>query len=119
MPEVAEPTETGNRVSDTAAAAPDDADDLRGFHFKRLVRKRLTWILTLCLAVVAAGVCGALIGPVLGAVGAAAVILIALLVVFVIADSKAEEELDVDSSGAAAVIPYGPRWVLLPVEQNL
>jgi hypothetical protein len=91
LPEVAEPTETGNRVSDTAAAAPDDADDLRGFHFKRLVRKRLTWILTLCLAVVAAGVCGALIGPVLGAVGAAAVILIALLVVFVIADSKAED----------------------------
>jgi hypothetical protein len=91
LPEVAEPTETGNRVSATAAAAPDDADDLRGFHFNRLVRKRLTWILTLCLAVVAAGVCGALIGPVFGAVGAAAVILTALLVVFVIADSKAED----------------------------
>ena len=24
---------------------PDDANDLRGFHFKRLMRKPLTWIL--------------------------------------------------------------------------
>ena len=91
MPEPAEPAETENRVSDAAAAAPDDADDLRGFHFKRLLRKRLTWILTLALAVVAAGVCGALIGPAFGAIAGAAVLLISLLVVFVIADSKAED----------------------------
>ena len=25
------------------APAPDDANDLRGFHFKRLMRKPLTW----------------------------------------------------------------------------
>jgi hypothetical protein len=70
---------------------PDDANDLRGFHFKRLLGKPLTWVL-LAIFAVAAGVAGAiLVGPAIGAAAAAAVLLLGLLVVFGIADSRAEE----------------------------
>ena len=77
--------------SSTSEATPDDANDLRGFHFRRLLGKPLTWILT-ALAAIAAGVAGAaLIGPVIGAAAFGATLLLALLVVFAIADSKAED----------------------------
>ncbi|HEX3609933.1 MAG TPA: hypothetical protein VHU14_09755 [Solirubrobacterales bacterium] len=71
--------------------APDDADDLRGFHFRRLLGKPLTWALTL-IAVLAAGIAGAaLVGPAIGAAAAGATFLLAMLVVFAIADSRAED----------------------------
>jgi len=74
-----------------AEAAPDDANDLRGFHFRRLLRKPVTWI-AVAVAVVAAGAAGAaLVGPAIGAVAGAAGFVAALLVVFGIADSKAED----------------------------
>ena len=70
---------------------PDDADDLRGFHFKRLLDKPLTWAL-LVVGVVAAAVAGAvLVGPAIGAAAGAAVLLLGLLIVFMIADSRAED----------------------------
>jgi hypothetical protein len=70
---------------------PDDANDLRGFHFRRLMRKPLTWMLT-AVAMVAAGAAGAaLVGPLVGLAAAAAVLPISLLIVFAIADSKAED----------------------------
>jgi hypothetical protein len=84
---IAPPEAAGEAVG----SAPDDADDLRGFHFRRLMRKPLTWVLT-AIGVVAAGAAGAaIVGPVIGAAAAAAVLLIALLVVFAIADSKSAE----------------------------
>jgi hypothetical protein len=71
--------------------APDDANDLRGFHFRRLLRKPLTWIV-IAIAVIAAGAAGAaLVGPAIGGAAALAMLLLALLVVFAIADSKAED----------------------------
>jgi hypothetical protein len=71
--------------------APDDANDLRGFHFRRLLRKPLTWILT-AIFVIAAGVAGAVfVAPAIGAAAAGAVFLLALLIVFGIADSRAED----------------------------
>jgi hypothetical protein len=74
-----------------SAATPDDANDLRGFHFRRLMRKPVTWI-SIAVAVVAAGAVGAaLVGPALGGAAALAVFLIGLIVVFAIADSKAED----------------------------
>jgi hypothetical protein len=76
-------------VSETTA--PGDANDLRGFHFKRLMRKPLTWIATGVAVVAAGGAGAALVGPLIGLAGAVGVLLIALLVVFAIADSKAEE----------------------------
>jgi hypothetical protein len=72
-------------------AAPDDANDLRGFHFRRLLGKPVTWIVT-AIFVAVAGIAGAVyLGAVIGAGAAAAMLLISLLVVFAIADSKAED----------------------------
>jgi hypothetical protein len=71
--------------------APDDANDLRGFHFRRLLGKPVTWVLT-AIAVIAAGVAGAVfLSPAIGAAAAGAMFLLALLVVFAIADSRAED----------------------------
>jgi hypothetical protein len=67
----------------------DDANDLRGFHFKRLMRKTLTRVLV-GLFVILAGVGGGVAaGPILGLVAAVVVLLIAVAIVFAIADSKA------------------------------
>jgi hypothetical protein len=73
------------------ATAPDDANDLRGFHFKRLMRKTLTLVLLAGFAL-AAGIGGAVaLGPAIGAIAAVAVLLLGVLIVFGIADSRAEE----------------------------
>jgi hypothetical protein len=74
-----------------AATAPDDADDLRGFHFKRLLRKPLTWILVGALALIAAVAGAALVGPAIGGAAAVGTFFIAVLVVFAIADSQAAD----------------------------
>jgi hypothetical protein len=74
-----------------AETAPDDANDLRGFHFKRLMRKPLTWIL-IGVFVIAAGVAGAaIVGPAVGGAAAVGVLVIAVVIVFVIADSQAAD----------------------------
>jgi hypothetical protein len=74
-----------------AANVPDDANDLRGFHFRRLMRKPLTWILTLVL-MIAAGVAAAIyVGAAVGGGAALLVLVISLIVVFAIADSKAAD----------------------------
>jgi len=72
-----------------ATGVPDDADDLRGYHFSRLMRTPLTLILLGGLALLVGIACAVAIGPAVGAVGAAAVLLIGIAVVFAIADSKA------------------------------
>jgi hypothetical protein len=70
---------------------PDDANDLRGFHFKRLLGRPLTWFLV-AIFVVPAGIAGAVyLSPALGAAIAGGVFLLALLSVFAIADSRAED----------------------------
>jgi hypothetical protein len=71
--------------------APDDANDLRGFHFRRLLGKATTWI-AIAVFVLAAGIAGALLLSVaVGAAAAGAMFLLSLLIVFAIADSKAED----------------------------
>jgi hypothetical protein len=85
------PPEEISAPPSAASALPDDANDLRGFHFKRLLGKPLTWVL-LAIFAVAAGAAGAiLVGPAIGAAAAAAVLLLGLLIVFAIADSRAED----------------------------
>jgi hypothetical protein len=72
------------------AAAPDDANDLRGFHFRQLLRATPTLVLTAIFAI-AAGIAGAVfVGPAVGGAAALGALLLALLVVFGIADSRAE-----------------------------
>lgn len=71
---------------------PDDANDLRGMHFRRLLGKPLTLILTGVLAI-AAGVAGAaLVGPAVGGGAFVLVVVIALVVVFAIADRRAADD---------------------------
>jgi hypothetical protein len=70
---------------------PDDANDLRGFHFRRLLRKPATWVATAVLVIAAGVAAAAFLGPALGAVAAGAAFLLSLLVVFAIADSRAED----------------------------
>jgi hypothetical protein len=70
---------------------PDDANDLRGFHFKRLMRKPLTWALLGIGALAAAAGGAALAGPAIAAAAAGAAFLLGLLIVFAIADSRAED----------------------------
>jgi hypothetical protein len=69
----------------------DDADDLRGYHFKRLMRKRVTWVATLA-CMVAAGVGAAIfVGAAIGGGAAVLVLAISLIVVFAIADAKSAD----------------------------
>lgn len=72
-------------------SAPDDANDLRGFHFKRLLGKPLTWILIGVVAIAAGAAGAAFVVPAIGAAAAGAALLLGLLVVFAIADSRAED----------------------------
>jgi hypothetical protein len=74
-----------------AASPPDDADDLRGFHFKRLLRKPLTWILIGVFALIGAAIGAAIVGPLIGLAALVGVVLLGLLIVFGIADSKAAD----------------------------
>jgi hypothetical protein len=86
------PDETDQVPAPAAAAtAVDDANDLRGFHFRRLMRKTLTLAL-IAFFTIGAGIAGAVLtGPAVGAIAAVAMLLLALLVVLVIADSRAED----------------------------
>ena len=96
---MSDPAEPQTPVPDTPpepeesapAAAPDDANDLRGFYFAGLMRKGLTLVLIAAFAL-AAGVAGAaLIGPAIGGAAAVVAVLVGILIVFGIADSRAEE----------------------------
>jgi uncharacterized membrane protein len=77
--------------AETGGAAPDDANDLRGFHFKRLLSSKLTWALILGFTL-AAGVAAAIyLGAAIGGGAALAVFALSLLIAFAIADSRAED----------------------------
>ncbi len=78
----------------TPEAAPQalgDANDLRGHHFKLLLGKPLTWVLVLSAALVGGVVGAAFLQPLLGAAIFAGVALVGLLIVFLIADSRAAD----------------------------
>ncbi|HET7122160.1 MAG TPA: hypothetical protein VFI17_13030 [Solirubrobacterales bacterium] len=85
---------TPEETKTTAAApvgVPDDANDLRGYHFKRLLRKPLTWILIGLDVTIVGGLCAALVGPAIGGAAAVGALLLGVVVVLVIADSKAAD----------------------------
>jgi hypothetical protein len=91
---VSSPEETGAAPPPLVAPPPpppDDADDLRGFHFRRLLRSTVV-LIVIAIVVLAAGIAGAvLIGPAIGGIAALASFLLALLGVFALADSHAED----------------------------
>lgn len=74
-----------------ALAGVDDANDLRGFHFKRLLRKPLTWVLIGIEVAIVGGLCGALIGPAIGGGAAVLALLVGIAIVFAIADRQAAD----------------------------
>jgi hypothetical protein len=74
------------------ADAPADANALRGHHFKRLMRKQLTWWAIGVPAVVIGGVVVASAGVVVGLVVLLAIVAVGIGVVFAIADSKAADD---------------------------
>jgi hypothetical protein len=87
------PEQTQPVVTEAAhTGVPDDANDLRSHHFKRLMRKPLTLILVGSLALIVLVVCAIAIGPIVGVLGAVAVLLIGVAVVFAIADHQAADD---------------------------
>jgi hypothetical protein len=73
------------------AAAPTDANALRGHHFKRLMRKQLTWWLIGVPAVLIGGFV-ATTSIVVGLIVLLAIVAVGIGVVFAIADSKAADD---------------------------
>lgn len=76
----------------TAAATPDDANDLRGYHFKRLLRLPRTWWLIGLPSLVIGIAVAALVAPVLGVIALVVCVLAGIGVVLSIADSQAADD---------------------------
>jgi hypothetical protein len=74
-----------------ASAPPADANALRSYHFRRLIARPAVLILIGVLVVAAGTACAIFIGALIGAGTAFVVLLIALLVVLAIADSRAAD----------------------------
>lgn len=72
-------------------SAPDDANDLRGFHFKQLMRSKLTWALLALVTLAVGGGCAALVSPLVGVAAGLGALLIGIGIVFAIADSRAAD----------------------------
>ena len=74
------------------AEAPDDADDLRGYHFKQLLRQTSTWVILGIVILIAGAAAGIYFKNAPAGGGAAlAVFLLGILAVFLLADSRAED----------------------------
>jgi hypothetical protein len=71
--------------------APDDANDLRGFHFKLLIGKPLTVGLIGGIALAAGIVLAATVSPLIGLVALVAVALVGVGIVWGLADAKAAD----------------------------
>jgi len=85
--------ETEPSVTEVAATGvPDDADDLRGYHFSRLMRTPLTLVLIAALTAVVFVACLIFIGALVGAGGAIVTLLLGVVIVFVIADQRAAND---------------------------
>jgi hypothetical protein len=75
-----------------ATGLPDDANDMRGYHFSRLMRAPLTLVLIALLTAVVFVACLIFVGAAIGAGGAIVALLLGILVVFVIADKRAADD---------------------------
>jgi hypothetical protein len=83
---------TSDTAETAAPQAPDDADDLRGYHFRRLLSEPSTWIIIAVLMIAAGAAAGIYLQSApIGAAAAAGVLALGLVGVFAIADSRAED----------------------------
>jgi hypothetical protein len=76
----------------TETGVPNDADDLRGYHFKRLLRKPLTQVLLGSFALLVGVGVAVAIGPALGGAAFVAALLVGIAVVFGLADKAAADD---------------------------
>jgi hypothetical protein len=84
--------QTATTTQATAEALPDDANDLRGRHFRELLSKPSTWVATMVF-VIAAGIAGAsFLSATIGAIAFVAALVLSLLIVFAIADRRSETD---------------------------
>lgn len=91
-----------------ATGVPDDANDLRGYHFKRLMGKTLTVALLGSLTLIAFLAGGFAVDPLVGLIAAVAIFVIGVLVVLVIADSKAAGDFfEVYASNRGLTVIHG------------
>jgi hypothetical protein len=89
---VSSPEQASATTETVATGLPDDANDMRGYHFSRLIRTPLTLILV-ALLTAAAFVAGLIfIGAAIGAGAALLALLLGIVVVFVIADKRAAND---------------------------
>jgi hypothetical protein len=89
--EPAHPPDETAAADAASAAPPDDANDLRGYHFKLLMGSGKTWALILIPALVLGAVLAGALAPVIGALAFVGVILLGVVIVFAIADSRAAD----------------------------
>jgi hypothetical protein len=75
-----------------ATGVPDDANDMRGYHFSRLMRTPLTLILIAVLTAVVFIAGLVFIGVAIGGGAAVVALLLGIVVVFVIADNRAAND---------------------------
>ncbi len=85
-------SDVGASGAAATSAAPDDADDLRGYHFRELLHKPLTWVLvgggSLLLGVILA----LAFSPVVGAIAFVVAFLFGIWLTFNVADSRAADD---------------------------
>jgi hypothetical protein len=72
-------------------ALPDDANDLRGYHFKRLMSQGKTWALILGAALILGIALAAFTAPAIGGIAFVVVVLVGIVITWVIADRRAAD----------------------------
>ena len=83
------------QVSDVgadSAAVPDNANDLRGYHFRALLHKPLTWVLVGGISLLLGVVLALAFSPVVGAIAFVVAFLFGIWLTFNVADSRAADD---------------------------
>ena len=99
-------TEETAAAPEAGVTAPDDANDLRGYYFRRLLGRTSVRLAIVAAAVVGFAVGMPLGGPLIGAAGFAGLALGAVLIVFGIADSRAEDAFFADYCSQRGMFLY-------------
>jgi hypothetical protein len=82
----------GVEPSAATTAEPDDANDLRGYHFRELLHKKKTWVFLGGGSLLIGGIVAAAAGPVIGAIVFVVAFLFGLWLTFNSADSRAADD---------------------------
>jgi hypothetical protein len=89
---VSAPGQIPTNLEASQTGVPDDADDLRGYHFKRLLKRPLTQILVGAFALLAGVGVAVAIGPALGGAVFVVALLLGVAIVFGLADKAAADD---------------------------